>query len=47
MDKPTNGKVAEADALDITKTPEYRKFKAMLRKVIKAPPLKREIKITD
>ena len=43
MQKPTeDGKVAVADASEITKMPEYRKFKAMLRKVIKAPPLPRK-----
>jgi hypothetical protein len=46
MEKPTDGKVAAVGAPDITKTPEYRKFKAMLRKVIKAPPLPRK-KVID
>ena len=32
----------EEEKPDITKTPEYRKFKALLRKVIKAPPLRRK-----
>lgn len=27
---------------DIKATPEYRKFKALLRKVVKAPPLPRK-----
>ena len=26
----------------ITKTPEYRKFKKLLKKVVKAPPLRRD-----
>jgi hypothetical protein len=30
---------------DIKKTPEYRKFKALFKKVIKAPPMKIAAKI--
>jgi|HubBroStandDraft_3_1064219.scaffolds.fasta_scaffold312610_1 hypothetical protein len=34
---------AEEEPRDIKKTPEYRKFKAMLRKVIKAPPMRKKL----
>jgi hypothetical protein len=37
-----NDKAAEEK--HITKTAEYRKFKKLLRKVVKAPPLKRPVK---
>jgi hypothetical protein len=34
-------KVEEESPKDIKKTPEYRKFKRMLRQVVKAPPLRK------
>jgi hypothetical protein len=34
-------KVAEESQLDIKKSPEYRKFRKMLKQVIKAPPLRK------
>ena len=38
-------KAEEESPRDIKKTPEYRKFKKLLRVVIKAPPLKPRPKI--
>ena len=32
-------KVAEESQHDIKKTPEYRKFRKLLKQVIKAPPM--------
>lgn len=40
-DPKPSGKVEEERNPDIKKTAEYRKFKALLRKVIKAPPMRR------
>ena len=34
---------AEEETRDIKKTPEYRKFKALIRKVIKAPPMRKPV----
>jgi hypothetical protein len=38
QDQKPSEKVEE-EPRDIKKTPEYRKFKALLRKVVKAPPM--------
>jgi hypothetical protein len=40
--KPENKDNAVGENPDIVKTPEYQKFKEILQKVIKAPPLKRD-----
>ena len=32
----------KAEVKDIKNTPEYRKFRALLKRVVKAPPLKRK-----
>ena len=34
-------KVEEEKSPDIRKTPEYRKFRRLLKQVIKAPPLRK------
>lgn len=43
MSEPESKDNAEEDAkrVDIKKTPEYRRFKKLLKQVIKAPPLRR------
>ena len=41
MSDPKPKDKVEEEKDDIKKTPEYRKFKALLRKVVKAPPMKR------
>jgi hypothetical protein len=37
--KPPKEKVEDSD-IAFKKSPEYRKFKTLLRKVVKAPPMK-------
>jgi hypothetical protein len=39
--KPAKEKAEDKEA-EFKKSPEYRKFKALLRKVVKAPPMKRQ-----
>jgi hypothetical protein len=34
-------KVEEEESQDIKKTPEYRRFRKMLKQVVKAPPLRK------
>jgi hypothetical protein len=36
-----NAKVEEEKKPDIKKTPEYRRFKKLLKQVIKAPPMRK------
>jgi hypothetical protein len=36
-------KVEEESQRDIKRTPEYRKFRKLLKKVIKAPPMRKNI----
>jgi hypothetical protein len=39
MSDPKQKEKVEEESADIKKTPEYRRFKALLKQVIKAPPL--------
>jgi hypothetical protein len=42
MSEPEQKDKAEDESQrDITKTPEYRKFRRLLKQVIKAPPMRR------
>ncbi len=41
MSNPDQKDKAEESTQDIKKTKEYRRFKAMLKKVIKAPPMRK------
>jgi len=41
MSEPTKDKGAEEKPRDIKKTPEYRKFRKLLKQVIKAPPMQK------
>jgi hypothetical protein len=44
MSEPTKLKdKAEEEPRDIKKTLEYKKFKALLKKVIKAPPMRKQV----
>jgi hypothetical protein len=38
---------AEEEKPDIKKTPEYRRFKKLLKQVIKAPPMRKTPKHAD
>ena len=40
-EKPSD-KAEEKSAREFKKTPEYRKFKRLLRQVVKAPPLAKQ-----
>jgi hypothetical protein len=40
-DPKPNDKVEEEKQPDIKKTPEYRRFKKLLKQVVKAPPMPR------
>jgi hypothetical protein len=41
QDPKPSVKVEDESQQDIKKTPEYRKFRKLLKQVIKAPPMKR------
>jgi len=40
-DPKPNDKVEDESQRDIKKTPEYRKFRKLLKQVIKAPPMRK------
>jgi hypothetical protein len=42
MSDPHKDKVEEEKPKEFKKTPEYRKFKKLLKQVIKAPPLRQK-----
>lgn len=44
MSDPNHKDKAEEEKLDIKKTPEYRRFRKLLKRVIKAPPMKQPAK---
>ena len=41
MSDPHGKDKGEEEKRDIKKTPEYRKFRKLLKQVVKAPPMKR------
>ena len=43
-DPKPKDKAEEEKELDIKKTPEYRKFRKLLKQVVKAPPMRRTVK---
>jgi hypothetical protein len=43
-DSKPNVKIEEESKLDIKRTPEFRKFRKLLKPVIKAPPMPRGAK---
>ena len=45
QDPKRNEKIEEENNPDIKKTPEYRKFKALIRKVVKSPPMPKRLEI--
>jgi hypothetical protein len=45
-DPKPKDKAEEESKPDIKKTPEYRKFRKLLKQVIKAPPMKRTVRET-
>jgi hypothetical protein len=47
MAEPNEKDKAVEEKPDITKTTEYRRFKRLLKQVIKAPPMRKERKVTS
>ena len=45
MSDPKPNDKVEEDKHNIKKTPEYRKFRKLLKQVIKAPPMRRGLSV--